>query len=161
MSSAPLPRGPCDLVVRVTDLHSEDFGFESLNCFLCGFISCSYGSTYYTVVSRKYPPPPPPFATLALVQNAGGAYTWDLMQDATVSLVIVSGGWDKAWGGEMLLMLAVGWRASVLRGEKTGRFCEVARGAYAWGGCIFAGHYGTRLWPGKMQWNMCSIISCQ
>ena len=35
----------------------------------------------YTVVSRKYAPP---FATLALVQNAGGAYT----RDATISLVI-------------------------------------------------------------------------
>ena len=42
----------------------------------------------YTVVSRKYapppPPPPPPFATIASVQNAGGAYT----RDATISLVI-------------------------------------------------------------------------
>ena len=35
----------------------------------------------YTVVSRKYAPP---FATLALVQSAGGGY----MQDATFSLVI-------------------------------------------------------------------------
>ena len=34
-----------------------------------------------TVVSRKYAPP---FATLALVQNAGGAYT----RDATISLAI-------------------------------------------------------------------------
>ena len=29
-------------------------------------------------------------------------------------------------GGEMLLMLAVGWRASALRGEEAGCFCEVA-----------------------------------
>ena len=36
----------------------------------------------YTVVSCKYAPPP--FATLALVQNAGGAYT----RDATFSLTI-------------------------------------------------------------------------
>ena len=36
-----------------------------------------------TVVSRKYAPPSP-FATLALVQNVGGAYT----QDATISLAI-------------------------------------------------------------------------
>ena len=35
----------------------------------------------YTVVSRKYAPP---FATLALVQNVGGAYT----RDATISLAI-------------------------------------------------------------------------
>ena len=35
----------------------------------------------YTVVSRKYVPP---FATLASVQNAGGAYT----RDATISLAI-------------------------------------------------------------------------
>ena len=38
------------------------------------FLSC-------TVVSRKYAPP---FATLALVQNAGGAYT----RDATIPLAI-------------------------------------------------------------------------
>ena len=37
----------------------------------------------YTVVSRKYAPT---FAILALVQNAGGAYT----QDATISLTITS-----------------------------------------------------------------------
>jgi len=37
--------------------------------------------TVYTVVSRKYAPP---FATLSLVQNVGGAYTWDV----TISLVI-------------------------------------------------------------------------
>ena len=35
----------------------------------------------YTIVSRKYAPP---FATLALVQSAGGAYTWDV----TFSLAI-------------------------------------------------------------------------
>ena len=29
-------------------------------------------------------------------------------------------------GGEMLPMLAVGWQASVLRGEEVGRFREVA-----------------------------------
>ena len=29
-------------------------------------------------------------------------------------------------GGEMLLMLAVGWRASALRGEKAGHFRKVA-----------------------------------
>ena len=29
-------------------------------------------------------------------------------------------------GGEMLPTLAVGMRASVLRGEEAGRFCEVA-----------------------------------
>ena len=35
-----------------------------------------------TVVSHKYAPP---FATLALVQSAGGAYAWDV----TFSLVIM------------------------------------------------------------------------
>ena len=67
-----------------------------------------------TVVSRKYAPT---FATLALVQNAGGAYT----RDATIFLaitpsllVIVGGGWGpsagrrQARGREMLTMLAVG-----------------------------------------------------
>ena len=50
-------------------------------------------------VSRKYGPP---FATLALVQNTGGAYTWD----ATISLaitpslhdLIVGGGGDQVRG---------------------------------------------------------------
>ena len=40
-----------------------------------------------TVVSHKYappPPPPPPFATLASVQNAGGAFA----RNATISLAI-------------------------------------------------------------------------
>ena len=71
----------------------------------------------YTVVSRKYAPP---FATLALVQNVGGAYT----RDATISLAITSslpikhdslgGGWrpstrrHRAQSGEMFPTLAVG-----------------------------------------------------
>ena len=70
-----------------------------------------------TVVSHKYAPP---FATLALVQNAGGAYT----RDATISLAItpslpikhdsLGGGWRpstrrrRTRGGEMLPTLAVG-----------------------------------------------------
>ena len=60
-------------------------------------------------------PNPPPFAILALLQNAGGAYT----RDVRISLVItpsllvkhdliVSGGWDQARDGEMLLTLVVG-----------------------------------------------------
>ena len=73
-----------------------------------------------TVVSRKYAPPPPPFATLALVQNAEGAYTWDV----TISLAITPsllgmkslpvGGWGpsverrRARDREMLTTLAVG-----------------------------------------------------
>ena len=32
----------------------------------------------------------------------------------------------RTQGGEMLPMLAVDWRASVLRCEETGRFCKVA-----------------------------------
>ena len=65
-------------------------------------------------MSRKYAPP---FATLALVQNAGGAY----MRDATISLAImpslpgtVGRGWGpiagrrQARGGEVLTTLAVG-----------------------------------------------------
>ena len=43
------------------------------------YAKCIY---IYTVVSRKYAPP---FATLALVQNVGGAYT----RDATISLAIM------------------------------------------------------------------------
>ena len=31
------------------------------------------------------PPPPPPFATLALVQNAGGAYTRDVTFSFTIT----------------------------------------------------------------------------
>ena len=55
----------------------------------------------YTVVSQKYTPH---FATLTLVQNAGGPY----IRDATISLTITPslpgmkslsvGGEDKAWG---------------------------------------------------------------
>ena len=71
------------------------------------------------VVSRKYAPPPP-FATLALVQNAGRAYTRDVTifsHDYALPSgheAIVSGGWGpsmgrrQARGGEMLPMLAVG-----------------------------------------------------
>ena len=81
-------------------------------------------------MSRKYALP---FATLALVQNAGGAYKWD----ATISLaitpsllvkhdLIVSGGGGQAQGEEILPTLAVGWQASALRGEEAGRFREVA-----------------------------------
>ena len=44
---------------------------------------------------------------------------------------LVSPGWGggaerEARGGEMLPTLAVGWRASALRGEEAGRFREVA-----------------------------------
>ena len=89
-------------------------------------------------MSRKYAPP---FATLASVQNAGGAYA----RDATISLAItpslpvpvkhdltVGGVWGpsarhrRARGGEMLPTLPVGQRASALRGEEAGRFREVA-----------------------------------
>ena len=45
----------------------------------CSGVSCYHS----TVVSRKYAPP---FATLASVQNAGGAYT----RDATISLAITT-----------------------------------------------------------------------
>ena len=75
-------------------------------------------SIAYTVVSRKYAPP---FATLALVQNVGGAYT----RDATISLAITpslpikhdslggEGGRPstrrrRTRGGEMLPTLVVG-----------------------------------------------------
>ena len=46
-----------------------------------GDVGAALNKTYNTVVSRKYAPP---FATLASVQNAGGAYT----RDATISLAI-------------------------------------------------------------------------
>ena len=63
-----------------------------------GFFIYIYIYIYiYTVVSRKYAPP---FATLASVQNAGGACT----RDATISLAITPpppppppSGTDKAW----------------------------------------------------------------
>ena len=32
----------------------------------------------------------------------------------------------KERGGEMVLILVVGWRASAVRGEEAGRFCKVA-----------------------------------
>ena len=32
----------------------------------------------------------------------------------------------RTQGGEMLLTLAVGWRASAVKGEEAGHFCEVA-----------------------------------
>ena len=65
-----------------------------------------------TVVSRKYAPP---FATLASVQNAGGAYTWD----ATISLAISPppppSGTDKAWPHCLWEVRAC--RAATLRGN--------------------------------------------
>ena len=59
--------------------------FVQLKLKLFYFVRIIRNSTVYdksTVVSRKYPPPP--FANLALVENAGGAYT----RDAAISLVI-------------------------------------------------------------------------
>ena len=89
-------------------------------------------------MSHKYAPP---FATLASVQNAGGAYMWDV----TISLaimpplpvpikhdLIVGGGWGpsvrhrRVRGGEMLLSLQVGWQALTLRGKEARRFRELA-----------------------------------
>jgi len=84
---------------------------------LCHFTQSFATNFLYTVVSRKYAPP---FATLALVQNAGGgAYT----RDATISLAITpslpgmkslsvwgggtSAGRRRERGGEMLTTLAV------------------------------------------------------
>ena len=45
----------------------------------------------------------------------------------------------EARGGEMLPTLAVGWRASALRGEEAGRFREVA-------GVSIVATGGPRLW---------------
>ena len=83
----------------------------------CGAFDPPTHYSIYTIVSRKYAPP---FATLALVQKAGGAYT----RDTTISLAITpslpgmkslsGGGWRpsvgrrRARGGEMLTTLAVG-----------------------------------------------------
>ena len=72
----------------------------------------AYYGLYNTVVSCKYAPH---FANLALVQNAGGAYT----RDATISLVITPSlpvpvkhdlavGGGQAQGGEMFPTLPVG-----------------------------------------------------
>ena len=38
---------------------------------------------------------------------------------------LLMGGGGQARGGQMLPMLAVGWRSSALRGEEAGRFHEV------------------------------------
>ena len=40
----------------------------------------------FTVVSHKYTPPPSIFATLALVQSAGGAYTCDVTFSLAITL---------------------------------------------------------------------------
>ena len=89
-------------------------------CFsMVALVAYNYSVTY-TVVSRKYAPPP--FATLSLVQNAGGGgglYTGcdNFSCDYTLPSgheVIVGGGGGpstgrcRARGGEMLTMLAVG-----------------------------------------------------
>ena len=104
----------------------------------------------YTVVSRKYAPP---FATLALVQNTGGGL-YVGCDNFSHDYALPS---DKAWlhchlsvgdgsqvrgvtacarGGEMLPTLAVGWRASALRGEKAGHFHEVAGVSIVGAGCL-------------------------
>ena len=121
------------------------------------------------IVSRKYAPP---FATLALVQNAGGTYTQDvtISHAITPSLPIKDDSIVYRWGveakREAKRCSRRSWWASVLRGEKAGRFCEVAGvsiidagGLCSWyrqlsdlnksqyfdlcvRGGIFAGHYG-------------------
>ena len=40
-------------------------------------------------------------------------------------LIVGGGGGSRVRGGEMLPTLAVGWRASALKGEEAGRFREV------------------------------------
>ena len=82
----------------------------------------------YTVVSHKYVPT---FATLVLVQNVEGTHKWDAMFSLVITPslpvihdLIVGGGWARS--GEMLPRLVVGWRPSVLRDKKAGRFCEVS-----------------------------------
>ena len=93
---------------------------------------------WYTVVSRKYNPP---LATLALVLNAGGGgglirgmqhfllwlchlFRCHIIEPSMNSLS--AGDEGRAQGGEMLLTLTVGWRASALKNEEVGRFCEIA-----------------------------------
>ena len=99
------------------------------------------------VVSCKYAPP------LALVQNAGGGglYAWcdnfshdyALPSDkAWLHCYLSLGGWRpsasrrRTQSGEMLPTLPVGWRASALRGEKAGRFREVAGVSIDDAGCL-------------------------
>ena len=114
------------------------------------------GVTYLHLVNlvqcmyRSVPQICPPFATLALVQNVGGAYTWD----ATISLaitpslhdLIVGGGGGQVWGREMLPTLAVGWRVLALRGEEAGHFREVAGASIvdAGGPCLWYGYFNGR-----------------
>ena len=59
----------------------------------------------YTVVSRKYASP---FATLALAQNVGGAYT----RDATISLAITLSFPIKH---DSIFIVGGGWRPSARR----------------------------------------------
>ena len=61
------PENICEGVIQ---MHTSKVVVRNFSCMV-----------HITVVSRKYAPP---FATLASVQNAGGAYT----RDATISLVI-------------------------------------------------------------------------
>ena len=89
---------------------------------------------------------PPPFATLALVQNAGGglyagcdnfSHDYVLPSDkAWLHCYLSVGGGGRTWGGEMLPTLAVSWRASALRGEKAGCFHEVAGVSIVDTGCL-------------------------
>ena len=89
--------GKCYLSVMpkyFNDLHT----YTHIHTYTHTYIHTHYIHTYthtyththiHTVVSRKYAPP---FATLASVQNAGGAYT----RDATISLAIMPpSGTDK------------------------------------------------------------------
>ena len=107
------------IINNITDKSSLTFDlFYSVHQVLIR-ASTFITSFFITVVSRKYAPP---FATLASVQNAGGAYT----RDAPISLaitppppppilpvpikndLIVGGDEGQARGGEMLLTLQVG-----------------------------------------------------
>ena len=110
-----------------------------------------YHRIIHTVVSRKYAPPL--FATLALVQSAGGAYTrdarfssarlrpppdremlsgsvdadGDLQPDCVrVSMRKGSGCRPRSARRKDAPDASGRWRASALRGEEAERFCKVA-----------------------------------
>ena len=91
---------------------------------------------------RSVPKIRPPFCNLSLSTKCrGGLFAGcdNFSRDYTLPsdkawphLSFVGGGWKpsarsrRAWGGEMLPTLAVGWRASALRDEKAGHFHKVA-----------------------------------
>ena len=87
-----------------------------------------FPTTIYTVVSRKHGPP---FATLALVQSAGGTYT----RDATFSLAITPSLNQEMFSGSVDagFILALLFHHGDLEPDCVGALTR---------GGVFAGHHG-------------------